>query len=107
MSKPISRHVIERARMLIADESQWCRGALARDERGRQVDPTDTTARQRCAFGALVAAAFELIGDIKQAHDLANVAARAIRCASALIKTNDTEGHAAVLALFDQALAAY
>ena len=77
------------------------------DERGRQVDPTDTTARQRCAFGALVAAAFELIGDIKQAYDLANVAARAIWCASALIKTNDTEGHAAVLALFDQALAAY
>ena len=91
MSKPITRHVIERARMLIADESQWCRGALARDERGRQVDPTDTTARRRCAFGALVAAAFELVGDTRQAHDLANVAARAIRCASSLINTNDTE----------------
>ena len=62
MSKPITRHVIERARMLIADESQWCRGALARDERGRQVDPTDTTARRRCAFGGLVAAAFEFVG---------------------------------------------
>ena len=107
MSKPITRHVIERARMLIEDESQWCRGTLARDERGWQVDPTDTTARQRCAFGALVAAAFELIGDIKRAHDLANVAAREIRCTSSLINTNDTEGHAAVLALFDKALEAY
>jgi hypothetical protein len=107
MSKPITRHVIERARMLIADESQWCRGALARDERGLQVDPTDTTARRRCAFGGLVAAAFELVGDTRQAHDLANVAARAIRCSSSLINTNDTEGHAAVLALFDKALAAY
>ncbi len=106
MSKPINRHVIERARILIADESQWCRAALARDEGGRQVDPTDTTARQRCAFGALVAAAFELIGDIKQAHDLAVVAAREIRCTSSLINMNDTEGHAAVLALFDKALAA-
>ena len=69
MSKPITPHVIGRARMLIADESQWCRVALARDELGRQVDPTDTTARRRCAFGALVAAAFELIGDIKQDQD--------------------------------------
>jgi hypothetical protein len=106
MSKPINRHVIERARILIADESQWCRAALARDELGRQVDPTDATARQRCAFGALVAAAFELIGDLKQAHDLAGVAAREIRCTSSLINTNDTEGHAAVLALFDKALPA-
>ena len=53
---------------------------------------------------ALVAAAFELIGDIKQAHDLAGVAAREIRCTSSLINTNDAEGHAAVLALFDKAL---
>ena len=106
MSKPITRHVIERARMLIADESQWCRGALARDERGWQVDPTDTAARQRCAFGALIAAAFELVGDIKQAHDLANAVAREIRCTSSLINTNDTEGHAAVLRLLDNALAA-
>ena len=107
MSKPITRHVIERARMLIADENHWCRAALARDDRGFQVDPTDATARQRCAFGALVAAAFELVGDTRHAHDLASVTARAIRCTSSLIHTNDTEGHTAVLALFDKALAAY
>jgi hypothetical protein len=106
MSKPLTRPIIERARSLIADESQWCRAALARDERGWQVDPTDTTARRRCAFGALVAAAFDLVGDIKQAHDLAGAAAREIRCTSSLINTNDTDGHAAVLALFDRALAA-
>src|SRR5437870_1290808 len=84
MSKPITRSIIERARTLIADENHWCRATLARDARGRQVDPTDATAHQRCAFGALVAAAFELIGDIKQAHDLAGVAARDIRCTSSL-----------------------
>jgi hypothetical protein len=107
MSKPITRPIIERARTLIEDENHWCRAALARDERGRQVDPTDMTAHQRCALGALVAAAFELVGDIKRAHDLANSVAREIRCTSSLINTNDTEGHAAVLALFDKALAAY
>jgi hypothetical protein len=106
MSKPLTRPIIERARSLIADEQHWCRAALARDERGRQVDPTDATARQRCAFGALIAAAFELVGDIKQAHDLAEAVAREIRCCSSLINTNDTEGHAAVLALFDKALVA-
>ncbi len=107
MSKPLNRPIIERARALIANENHWCRAAVARDERGFQVDPTGATARQRCAFGALVAAAFELVGDIKQAHDLASSVAREIRCTPSLINTNDTEGHAAVLALFDKALAAY
>ena len=107
MSKPITRHVIERARMLIAHENHWCRAALARDDRGFQVDPTDATARRRCAFGALIAAAFELVGDIKQAHNLADAVTREVRGTSSLINTNDTEGHAAVLALFDKALAAY
>jgi hypothetical protein len=106
MSKPLTRPIIERARSLIADENHWCRAALARDDHGLQVDPTDSTARQRCAFGALVAAAFELVGDIGRAHDLANAVAREIRCTSCLINTNDTEGHAAVLTLFDRALAA-
>jgi hypothetical protein len=106
MSKPLNRPIIERARALIADESQWCRGALARDGSGRQVDPTDVTARRRCAYGALVAAAFELVSNLSQAHDLADAAAREIRGSPSLINTNDTRGHAAVLALFDKALAA-
>ena len=83
----------------------WCRAALARDEHGRQVDPTDPTARRRCAFGALTAAAFELVGDLKQAKRLADNLAKEIRGPSSLINTNDTGGHAAVLAVFDRALA--
>ena len=107
MSKPLTRPIIEQARVLIAHENHWCRAALARDKRGFQVDPTDAKARQRCALGALIAAAFELVGDVKQAHNLAEAVAREIRCCSSLINTNDTEGHAAVLALFDKALATY
>ena len=107
MSKPLTRPIIERARVLIADEKHWCRAALARDERGFQVDPTDAAALQRCAFGALVAAAFELVGDLKQAHNLADAVAREVCGPSSLIHTNDTEGHAAVLALFDKVLATY
>jgi hypothetical protein len=104
MSKPLTRPIIERARALIADGDHWCRAALAKDERGRQVDPTGAIARQWCAFGALIAASFELVGDLKQAHNLAEAVAR--ESCSSLINTNDTEGHAAVLALFDKVLAA-
>jgi hypothetical protein len=92
MAKPLSRAIIERAYSLITDETDWCRGALARDERGKNVDPTDVTARQRCAFGALIAAAYELVNDLGQAHDLA--------------ASTTQWGHAAVSALFDKALAA-
>src|SRR5271169_4952575 len=76
MSKPLTRPIIERARALIADEDHWCRAALAKDVDGRQVDPTDKTARRWCAVGAIIAAAFELVGDVKQAHNLAEVVAR-------------------------------
>ena len=106
MSKPLNRPIIERARALIADESQWCRGALARDGSGRQVDPTDAMARRRCAYGALVAAAFELVSDLSQAHDLADAAAREMHGGSSMINVNDTMGHAAVLALMEGGMAA-
>jgi len=106
MSKPLTRPIIERARALIADENHWCRAALAEDGRGRQVDPTDATARRWCAYGALIAAAFEFVGDLKQAHNLADAVAKEIRGPSFLINTNDTKGLAAVLAIFDEALAA-
>jgi hypothetical protein len=46
------------------------------------------------------------MGDVKQAHKLADAAAKELRGPSCLVDTNDTKGHAAVLALFDEALAA-
>ena len=105
MSKPLSQPILERARALIADKNHWCRGSLARDVRGRQVDPWKTTAVRRCAYGVLIAAAFELVADVNQARDLADAVAREIHGSSWLITTNDIGGHRAVLALFDQALA--
>jgi len=106
MSKPLTRPIVERARALIADENRWCRSSLAKDELDREVRPTDPLARRWCAYGALVVAAFELVGDVKQAQKLADAVAKEVRGQSSLINTNDTKGHAAVLALFDQALAA-
>jgi hypothetical protein len=102
MSKPLTRQILERARDLIADKNHWCRGSLAKDVGGRQVDPWDSTAMRRCAYGALIAAAFELVADSKQARDLADAVAKEIHGSSWLITTNDIGGHGLVLALFDK-----
>ena len=106
MSNPLSRSIIGRAHALIADERHWCRGALARDKGGRAVEPTETAARRWCAFGALIAAAHEMVGDLDQAHHLASLAARRMHCCSTLINVNDIDGHRAVIELFERAAAA-
>jgi hypothetical protein len=105
MSKPIKVQILEKARGLIENESQWCPGDLARDAWGFSVSPTDANAYQHCALGALVAAASELTGDRHRAYDLAMTAMRPLVGATALAHINDDEGHAAVLALFDLAIA--
>ena len=106
MSKPTKIQILERARALIEDERHWCRGELARDARGFSVGPTDSNAEKRCALGALVAAACEVTGDLQLAHELAMTAMRPFIGATALTHVNDTEGHAAVLTLFDIAIGA-
>ncbi len=105
MSKPLTRQILKRARDLIADKNRWCRGALAKDAAGRLVDPWDPAALRRCAYGALIAAAFDLVTDSKLARDLADTVAREIHGSSWLITTNDIGGHRAVLTLFDRLLA--
>jgi hypothetical protein len=106
MAKPVRVQVLERARALIADERHWCPGDLARDAMGVPVNPTDRSATQRCALGALVAAAQEFTSDPELAHHLATTAVRPLVGATALAHINDSEGHAAVLDLFDLAIAA-
>lgn len=104
MSEPISIQILERARVLIADEQHWCPGHLARDVRGYPVSPTDSDAVQWCAFGALVAAANEFTDDPAMAQDFATSAMRPLVGGTQLTHINDIEGHAAVIALFDAAI---
>jgi hypothetical protein len=106
MAKPIRVQILERARSLIEDERHWCPGDLARDAMGFPVSPIDASAEQRCALGALVAAAHEFTGDPDLAHHLAATAMRPLVGATSLAHINDAEGHAVVLELFDLALAA-
>ena len=105
MSKPLNIQIVERARFLIEKEEHWCRGTLAVDARGNAVCPTDAAARRRCVLGAVIAAAREFTNDSRQAYDLAISIVRLFRGTTTLVNVNDVRGHAAVLAVLDEAIA--
>jgi hypothetical protein len=63
-------------------------------------------ATRRCGLGALIASAYEITGDHLAAHDLAIRAMQPLYGTATLVKVNDLRGHAAVLALFDEVIAA-
>ena len=106
MAKTARLRMLERARALIEDEGHWCPGDLARDAWGFSISPIDRDAEQRCALGALLAAAYELTGDFDRAQKVAAGAMRPVIGATSLTHINDVEGHAAILKLFDRAIAA-
>jgi hypothetical protein len=106
MSKTLKHQIVEKARALIEDDWHWCRGELARDMNALSVCPTNTRAVRRCALGALIAAAYEITNDLSRAHDLAIGAVRPLHGSATLVNVNDVRGHAAVLALLDEVLAA-
>ena len=51
-------------------------------------------------------AAYRITNDRRQAHDLAIKAMRPLHGSATLVNVNDIRGHAAVLALFDEVIAA-
>jgi hypothetical protein len=106
LSKPLKIQIVERARALITDEQHWCRRHLALDKNGVSVSPTSASAVKRCGLGAVLAAAYQLTNDFDAAHQLGHEALRPHYGLSTLIYINDTRGHAAVLALFDEVIAA-
>ena len=106
MSRSLKFQIVEQARTLIADESHWCRGELARDVNGMGICPMSDTAAKRCGLGALIMAAYQITNDRREAHDLAIKAMRPLHGSATLVNVNDVRGHAAVLALFDEVIAA-
>jgi hypothetical protein len=105
MSRPLKIHIVEAARILIADEQHWCRRHLAEDVNGVSVSPTSASAVKHCGLGAVIAAAYQLTHDFDAAHQLAQEVLGAHYRAATLMHVNDTRGHAAVLALFDEVIA--
>jgi hypothetical protein len=106
MAKPLKVQIIERAKELIQDEGHWCRGCLGVDASGVSADPTGGEVVRRCALGALMAAAHELTSNRLWAYELTFNALRPLCGSNTVVFTNDHRGHAAVLALFDEAMAA-
>ena len=106
MSKPLKIQIVEKARAIIADEQNWCPRHLAEDVNGVSVSPTSAGAVKRCGLGAVIAAAYQLTHDFDVADQLGHEALRPRYGASTVIYVNDTIGHAAVLALFDEVITA-
>jgi len=106
MTRPARLLILQRARALIEDERDWCPGDLARDARGFPVSPTDSNAEQRCAVGAILAAAYQFTGDLDRVKEVAMVAMRPVIGPTSLTDVSDSECHAAILNLFDLAIAA-
>ena len=106
MSKPLKIQIVERARALIADEEHWCHRHFGEDANGYPVSPTSAAAIKWCALGAVIAAAYELTHNPDAAYEVGYQALRPRYGSASLIHVNDTRGHAAVLALFDEVIAA-
>jgi hypothetical protein len=106
LSRPLKIQIVERARALIADEQHWCRGELALDANGMGVCPMSDEAVKRCGLGALIMAAYQITTDRREAINLAIKAMRPLHGSATLMQINDTSGHTAVLALFDDVIAA-
>jgi hypothetical protein len=62
--------------------------------------------RKWCALGALIAAAYQLTHDFDAADQLGREALRPRYGPATVIHVNDVRGHAAVLALLDEVIAA-
>ena len=91
---------------LVPGRAHWCRGELARAVNGMGICPMSDTAAKRCGLGALIMAAYQITNDRREAHDLAIKAMRPLHGSATLVNVNDVRGHAAVLALFDEVIAA-
>jgi hypothetical protein len=98
--------IVERARDLIADEQHWCRHHFGEDANGFPVSPTSASAIKRCALGAVIAAAYQLTHNSDVAYQVGYQALRPRYGSATLIHVNDVRGHAAVLALLDEVIAA-
>jgi hypothetical protein len=106
VSRPLKVQIVERARALIANESHWCRGEFALDANGSSVCPMSDAAVKRCGLGALIMAAYQITTDRQEAIGFAIKAMRPLHGSATLMHVNDSRGHAAVLALFDEVIAA-
>lgn len=93
--------VLQKARDLIADESRWTHGYFARDEHGFEVEAIEPSACKWCAIGAVYR-----VLDFDDDGGMAPMPEAAYALPRNIVDINDRGDHAAVLAAFDEAIAA-
>ncbi len=108
MANSLQHIIVARALELISDEAHWTRGALAVTDGGDLCATQDLSAQRFCALGALFRAAEDLLGDghIDHAQLVAQHVMRANNRYGSLPAINDSEGHAVIIAMFRNSLAA-
>jgi hypothetical protein len=110
MTTTVQKQVLINARALIADPAHWTSCTLARTADDHVVEWYDRSVTKWCAQGAIYRAAYDLVGDQNEATRIGNEVAKNIYRPSwrfvSLPNVNDRQGHAAVLAVFDKAVAA-
>ena len=115
MSKTIQYQVLAEARLLIDDQQDWCKGTFAIGKTGRSLGSGSPRAVKHCAVSAIMLAARQHVAKKRDAERIADgimammaPAGSDARAAQKYIwSINDSQGHAAVLDLFDTALAMY
>ena len=93
-----TREILVAARELISEPERWTQGEHARDLNGRRVSPGGPNAVCWCSLGAL-----EKVADGSPPHVAHAVLQYAVR--TRVSQFNDGTDHAAVLAMFDRAIA--
>jgi hypothetical protein len=113
MSKPIQYQVLAEARLLIQNPVHWCSGDFAIGSDGSRLSAGSPEAAQHCAVSAIELAARGFAANAFDAQHIANsvmsmlapVGSTADEAQEYVWSINDFDGHAAVIDLFDTALA--
>jgi hypothetical protein len=93
--------ILKAARQRIEKPEHWTQGFMARDKDGNPTKSTNREACQWCALGAISAEA----GGARAGEDAQDELYRAVG-GTPITDINDRDGHAAVLSMFDKAIAA-
>lgn len=115
MAKPLQYHILAEARLLIDDAGDWCSGRFAVGKTGRTLSSGSPRAVKHCAVSAIVLAARQSVRKKQDADRIADSILLMIAPLGSDARTaekyiwsiNDLHGHAAVIDLFDTALAMY
>jgi hypothetical protein len=105
MARSLHHQIIARALELIKDEVHWTRAAIARTANGEVCETDDPRAARFCAIGALSRAVQELGPSLNVFKTSEFILAANNSPNDSLARINDTHGHAAVVKMFNRALA--